>query len=85
MIEPVVIQDAFADQIGAIEDIGNDNVRIYYYCDQLPLDGGAIIAQHVITAKLIRPKNSMIVTLGQIAQCAKRTDAPLPFTPYRVK
>ena len=74
LIEPVPASELYTDGIGAIELIGDGNIRLHMICDQMPFDGP--VSQRVVVAKLIRPISSVPTSIGQLAQCLLRAEPP---------
>ena len=92
LIEPALAPEFFTDQIGGIEALPGNMVRIYYCVGQMPLFGESILAQNVLVAKVIRPIAAIAQGFVPMTRClafasehGELPPAPAPFRPRLVR
>lgn len=78
LAEPFAAPEFYADNVGAIELVGQ-NFRVYYYALQTMIDGGARPAP-IVVAKVLRPRDSIPGIIERLGRClADGGDPPLKF------
>lgn len=74
LMEPAIAPEFFIDGIGAVELVGATHVCLYFYREQLPLDGGEAV--RTVIYKSIVPLASLPANLAKLAHCLAQMEGP---------
>ncbi len=78
MIEPSIAPEFFITDIGGLELIGNNNIRVHYCVEQLSMDPGGDTLR-ITKVKIVRPVSTIPKALVRLAAAQCRIlgyDAP---------
>jgi len=76
LIEPQPIVDTYVSGVGAIEDVGGGNYRLYLYVNQVmkyPLTEPLGPPERLVIAKVIMPRTAFPDAMGQIITAIGKT------------
>jgi hypothetical protein len=78
LIEPAPAPEIYCDGIGAIELMGNGNLRFLLIAEQMPIDAGNAIIQRTVVAKIITGAEVVPRAIGQLALCLNPSSCVVP-------
>lgn len=78
LIEPFLAPEIYCDGIGAIELMGNGNLRFFLIAEQMPIEGNGNFIQKAVVAKIITGAEVVPRSIAQLALCLNPNSCVVP-------